>query len=73
MANKKDWIDKCLLSANKANILVTADVVVRMKSLLESVLCEQSLRASGLTEISKRLLDDIGAPAASNVEKSHEN
>ncbi len=73
MANKKDWTEKCLFSAKKADILVTDDAVDSMKSLLESVLCERALRASELTEIAKTLLADMATPTASNVETNHEN
>ncbi len=73
MAAKKDWIDKCLHSAKKVDVLVTGDAVTSMSSLLENVLCERPLRASELTEIAKALLANMATPTTPHVEANHEN
>ncbi len=59
MANKDDWISKCVGDARKATPLVTEDTATRLRQLLESQLSERQLRPAELTETARILIADI--------------
>ena len=59
MANKDDWISKCVTDAREAIPLVTEGTTTRLRQLLESQLSERQLRGAELTEIARVLIADI--------------
>lgn len=59
MANKDDWISKCVGDAKTATPLVTEDTATRLRQLLESQLSERQLRPAELTETARMLIADM--------------
>ena len=73
MSKNEDWIDDRLSQAKQSQPLVTAEVDVRMRNLLNNQLSERALSATEFAETAKELIAKMNVPPQPESEAFHED